>query len=138
MAEFKEYDTVYWDDPDEGISSGDYTVSDVNGEILTLTADDGSEVEAYASECRHRDWYDAQFPNWGMCYLVNGDRSALTDEDAKMVDDFAATMREEGYTEMRVTDDVNEFCAHPEFGLACDTTRIRYYKPMEKRHGTTH
>lgn len=128
---FEKFDTVFWEDPDEGISSGDYTVVGVDGEILTLEADDGSEVEAYASECTHRDWRDENFPNWALCYFVNGDGSSLTDEEMRQVDDFVSRMRDNGYTLDTVTDDTNEFCAHPAFGLGSDTTRVRFYKPMK-------
>jgi hypothetical protein len=47
-----EGDQVYWNDPDEGVSSGHYTVLHNNpiAEILLLADDFGSEVEAFYHE----------------------------------------------------------------------------------------
>jgi len=35
-------------------------------------------------------------PNWAVCYLVNSDASALTDEDQKMVDDWVDNLLKDG------------------------------------------
>jgi len=127
---FKKWDTVFWADPDDGACSGDYTVIDVTDDVLTLEADDGSEVEALPSECTPRDWMDVKFPNWALSYFVNGDASSLTDEEVKQVDAYVKGLRDEGYTLENVTEDRDEFTPHPAFGLATDTTRVRFYKPM--------
>ena len=57
-------------------------------------------------------------------------RLAASDEDKAGADAFLGAVAGEGYDTVRphVTDDVNEFCAHPAFGLACDTTKVRFYK----------
>lgn len=43
-------DKVYWNDPDNDISSGEYWVVGKNGEVLTLK-DSTTEVEALEDEC---------------------------------------------------------------------------------------
>lgn len=43
-------DEVYWNDPDDGVSSGHYTVLGRHGDILYLKNLDGSEVEVFAHE----------------------------------------------------------------------------------------
>lgn len=77
-----------------------------------------------------RDYYECDFPNWALTYLVNNDPSALSNEDKADADAFLDSLVIEGYDVVRshVTDDVNGFCAHPAFGLACDTTKVRFYK----------
>lgn len=49
--EFHVDDNVWWEDPDDGICSGKYRVVNVNGDILTLNNEYGSEVEAFDYEC---------------------------------------------------------------------------------------
>lgn len=43
-------DEVYWNDPDEGICSGYYKVSEVLGDVFRLTNDSGAELEAFRHE----------------------------------------------------------------------------------------
>lgn len=43
-------DKVYWNDPDDGICSGEYYVTGKNGDILYLE-DGQSSVEALEDEC---------------------------------------------------------------------------------------
>lgn len=76
------------------------------------------------------DYYECDFPNWALSYLVNNDPSALTSTDQADVDAFLGQLTEEGYDTVSpcVTDDTNEFCAHPAFGGACDTTKVRFRK----------
>lgn len=77
-----------------------------------------------------RDYYECEFPNWALSYLVNDDPSALSDEDKAGADAFLESVAGKGHDTVspHVTDDVNEFCAHPAFGLACDTTKVRFYR----------
>lgn len=51
VVPIKKGDKVLWSDPDEDISSGTYIVQDVNGEVLTLVNEKGSEVQAFTDEC---------------------------------------------------------------------------------------
>lgn len=46
-------DRVHWTDPDEGISSGDYIINGIFGDIFELTNDAGSEVECLEHELSH-------------------------------------------------------------------------------------
>lgn len=62
-------------------------------------------------------------PNWAMTYLMNSDATGLDPSEVKEVDRWWKGMTEEGYSVISPTDDTNEFCAYPEFGLACDTTK---------------
>ena len=56
FAELDRGSEVYWNDPDDGICSGFYTVLSVNmmAETIWLGNDAGSEVEAYFDECTKR------------------------------------------------------------------------------------
>lgn len=51
VVTIKKGDKVLWSDPDEDISSGTYIVQSVNGEVLTLVNESGSEVQAFIDEC---------------------------------------------------------------------------------------
>ena len=45
-------DEVWWEDPDDGTSSGKYEVVDIDRDNNVLTLSDGSSiVEAYSDEC---------------------------------------------------------------------------------------
>jgi len=46
-------DIVHWTDPEEGCSSGDYTINGICGEIFELVNDAGSEVECIERELTH-------------------------------------------------------------------------------------
>lgn len=50
--EFHKGDKVWWTDPDEDISTGEYTVVEVNSGGLVLTNKAGSEIGAYTHECK--------------------------------------------------------------------------------------
>lgn len=130
MKKFEQYDTVFWDSRSNESLSGDYWVVAVHadGVMLTLEDDDGKMIEAPASECSHRDWRDESVPNWALCYLVNGDRSGLSEDEVHQVDSWLTRLRDAGFTMESVTDDTNDFCRFPAFGDACDTTRVRFYK----------
>ena len=83
------------------------------------------------------DYYECDFPDWALCTLVNGD--PLEDAaDLEAYDAWEQQMLEQGYDLIgfHVTDDHNEFCAHPEFGLACGTTKVRFFKKKEAEHAT--
>lgn len=77
------------------------------------------------------DWefITLDFPNWALCTLVNGD-PLESDEDKRAYDAWEAEMKEHGYSLLNfdVLDDTNDFCPYPAFGLACDTTRVRFFK----------
>ncbi|ACK79203.1 hypothetical protein AFE_1313 [Acidithiobacillus ferrooxidans ATCC 23270] len=45
-------DEVFWEDPDNGISSGYYTILEIKGEIFVLKNQAGSVTEAFAYEVR--------------------------------------------------------------------------------------
>ena len=51
MTKFKLNDEVYWNDPDEGKTSGYGTVIDIKGEVYVLYMNDGfGQVEAFEHE----------------------------------------------------------------------------------------
>ncbi|MHC4121679.1 MAG: hypothetical protein ACYSWO_29755 [Planctomycetota bacterium] len=52
LASLQPGDEVYWDDPDNGTCSRTIVIADitVNGEIVSITGQDGSELECFASE----------------------------------------------------------------------------------------
>lgn len=60
--------------------------------------------------------YEVKIPVWALSYIVNGDSSALTDEDIAMVDE--ALEREPGT--WIPGDGEAYFTSWPEFGLPCD------------------
>lgn len=49
-APFKVDDVVAWNDPDEGISSGTYTIKAIDGTVYTLSNEHGSTVLALEKE----------------------------------------------------------------------------------------
>ena len=61
-----------------------------------------------------------KIPSWAMCYLINGDDSALDAEDKKIVDDWVEKMRDGGRIDICNSKEGADpyFCSHPAFGLA--------------------
>ena len=79
------------------------------------------------------DYYEADFPEWALCALVNGD--PLEDKDDEMTYNiWLDRMISEGYDMLspEVTDDRNEFCCVPEFGLATSTVNVRFRKKKKE------
>lgn len=62
---------------------------------------------------------DIKLPVWSICYLVNGDSSALTDEDIEQVDIWLESLDFNCLT-FEFEDEESYFCSFPEFGLASD------------------
>lgn len=63
-----------------------------------------------------------RIPRWATCYIVNSDDSGLTPDDKKLVDDYVDRLLAKGLRLVCPIDGTeNEFCAHPAFGLACET-----------------
>ena len=76
-----------------------------------------------------RDYAEVDFPDWALCALVNGDPIDDAD-DREAYDAWEKSMLSCGYDLLSpdVLDDHNGFCAHPAFGLACGTTKVRFFK----------
>lgn len=77
--------------------------------------------------------YEVDFPEWAVCALVNGD--PIEEEvDRRDYDRWVDVMLANGYDMMspNVTEDRNEFCANPAFGLATSTVKVRFRKRKEK------
>lgn len=79
------------------------------------------------------NYYEVDFPEWAVCALVNGDPI----EDAEDSAAYAAWrdgMLAKGYDMLspNVTEDRNEFCANPAFGLATSTVKVGFRKRKEK------
>jgi len=63
-----------------------------------------------------------RIPQWAVCYIVDGNDSGLTPDDKELVDDYVDRLEREGLGLVCPMDGTeNEFCAHPAFGLACET-----------------
>lgn len=75
------------------------------------------------------DYYEVDFPEWALCALVNGD-PIEDDEDEKTYKAWLDDMIANGYDMLspEVTEDRNEFCSVPEFGLATSTVKVRFRK----------
>ena len=74
-------------------------------------------------------YYEADFPEWALCALVNGDH--FEDKDDEMTYNiWLDRMISEGYDMLspEVTEDRNDFCSVPEFGLATSTVKVRFRK----------
>lgn len=76
---------------------------------------------------------DAEYdiPDWAVCAIEYGDRSGLTEEDEKMLDEWKASLKKDGYVwNIVFTSETNEFNRYPAFGLACSTCKatVVYYK----------
>lgn len=82
------------------------------------------------------DYIEVDFPNWALCCLVNGD-PIEDDADLLTFERWEASMRAEGWSllDFDVTDDTNGFCRNPAFGLACDTTKVRFFRKKGEAHG---
>lgn len=76
-----------------------------------------------------RGYRTVKFPNWALCTLVNGD-PLEDDGDRRVYESWEEDMLKAGYDLLSpdILDDCNEFCPCPEFGLACDTTKVRFFK----------
>ena len=48
----KKGDKVYWNDPDEELCSGEYTIQSIEGDILFLVNNEDSEVQAFIEVTR--------------------------------------------------------------------------------------
>jgi len=72
--------------------------------------------------------YSEDVPNWALSYIVNGDASGLESDETAMVDEWMAFFSEKakelgGNVVYSTTDESDDFCSTPAFGLACDTTK---------------
>ena len=45
-------DEVWWEDPNDGVCSGHYRVSDIDGYLLTLENDTGYFAKVFTSQCK--------------------------------------------------------------------------------------
>lgn len=72
--------------------------------------------------------YSEDVPNWALSYIINGDASGLESDEVAMVDEWMEFFSDKakelgGNVVYSTTDDTNDFCSHPAFGLGCDTTK---------------
>ena len=61
-----------------------------------------------------------RIPTWALCYLVNGDDSALDEYDKATVDAWVDRTRDGGRIDVCCPDGEPYFTSYPAFGLACD------------------
>ena len=61
-----------------------------------------------------------RIPTWALCYLVNGDDSALDEDDKATVDAWVERTRDGGRIDVCCPDGEPYFCRYPAFGFACD------------------
>lgn len=80
------------------------------------------------------NYYEVDFPEWAVCVLVHGDPSSLTSKDVVDYIGWRDGMLAKGYDVLspNVTEDRNEFCANPAFGLATSTVKVRFRKRKDK------
>jgi len=50
MTKYNVNDEVYWNDPDEGTTSGYGIVLDIKGEVYSLLMNEGGQTEAFEHE----------------------------------------------------------------------------------------
>lgn len=73
-------------------------------------------------------------PEWAVCAIEYGDRSGLTEEDEKELDEWQLSLKKDGYVwNVVFTSDTDAFNRHPAFGLPCATCKatVVYYKKGE-------
>ena len=105
----------------EELADADDLVSDKDAkdwaEGMEFSEDD------FMCSCHGRTVKVEHVPQWAVCYLVNADDSALTLEDKKLVDDYVERFLKKERLRLvgPIDGSENEFCAHPAFGLACET-----------------
>ena len=60
-----------------------------------------------------------KIPTWSLCYLINGDATALTDEEIRMVDEWVSQWQVEIVSPLMDEDGNTHpyFCHYPIFGL---------------------
>lgn len=69
---------------------------------------------------RIRTMHAVKIPTWAMSYLVNGDDSALDEDDKATIDTWVERTRNGGSVHVHASDGEPYFCSCPAFGLACD------------------
>ena len=74
------------------------------------------------------DRRDEDIPAWAISYIEYGDSSMLSDSEVAIVDYYMNCMKSLGYRSHEVTDDTNDFCAHPAFGYPSNTVRVVFFK----------
>ena len=74
--------------------------------------------------------YVEDFPTWALDYCINGDSTALSKEEKKMVDEW---MDENGYGSVAscIDNTRNEFNKLPAFGPSCETETVVMVKKKE-------
>ena len=79
---------------------------------------DDESIEIDATKIDDGIWSEP-LPEWAMCYVFNGDKEGLSDEEIKMIDDW---MEEKRILHISPPDDDEEsyFTSSPPFGLACN------------------
>lgn len=73
--------------------------------------------------------YSEDVPNYALSYIINGDASGIDDNDQENADAWMEFFEDKakelgGAVIYSVTEDTNDFCNNPAFGLACDTTKV--------------
>ena len=112
-----------------GGNAGSYVCAEIDYDFSKTWEDN---VEDLLHECYANDVYPSlpegedyveDFPCWAITYLMYGDASGITDEDQKMVDEWA---EENGCGEIvsALESTHNEFNKWPAFGKACDTETV--------------
>lgn len=77
-----------------------------------------------------------RIPQWAVCYIVNGDGSALETWDKALVDSYVSRLERKGLRLVCPVDGTeSEFELHPAFGLACDTVDFYAEKVSEGWEG---
>lgn len=74
--------------------------------------------------------YEVEFPQWALYQLTYGDDGSLSEEECEQIENFCSPYYQEakecgGQVIFSPTGETNEFCAFPEFGLACATETLK-------------
>lgn len=77
---------------------------------------------------RIEDSFECQFPEWALAYLEYGESDGLSAEDVRLADQWLGEAVAGGFVAWDITDDRNEFCANPAFGLPTSTTRVVFFR----------
>jgi len=68
---------------------------------------------------------EIQLPTWARAIFANDDHSGVSEQDSvEAASWYAEQVEEHGPITLEHTGEFEEFTAHPEFGLACETERV--------------
>ena len=79
--------------------------------------------------------YGDNLPDWSLPYIVNGDASALSDEERARVDTWLSRYPHRSIIDVKP--EHAEFTHRPAFGLACSCVPFEVHAPRDADEGAT-